>query len=81
MFLMLRLSLTKQEVLLEKWIEHASVLVIDEFPVYMPRRIKEIAVSIGKCEVHAVDSNGFISLRQDREFTTAYSLGDICTKP
>ena len=60
--------------LLEKWIEHASVLVIDEFPVYMPRRIKEIAVSIGKCEVHAVDSNGFISLRQNREFTTAYSL-------
>ena len=60
--------------LLEKWIEHASVLVIDEFPVYTPRRIKEIAVSIGKCEVHAVDSNGFISLRQNREFTTAYSL-------
>ena len=60
--------------LLEKWIEYADVLVIDEFPVYMPRRIKEIAISIGKCEVHSVDSNGFISLRQNKDFTTAYSL-------
>ena len=61
--------------LLEKWMEHADVLVIDDFPVYHPRRVMEIAISIGKCEVHSVDSNGFISLRgQDRSFTTAYSL-------
>ena len=60
--------------LLEKWTEHAEVLVIDEFPVYLPRRIKEIAISLEKCEVHVVDSNGFISLRQEKAFTTAYSL-------
>ena len=60
--------------LLEKWMEFADVMVIDDFPVYMPRRISEIAVSIGKCEVHCVDSNGFIAMRQDRDFTTAYSL-------
>ena len=54
--------------------EYADVLVIDDFPVYMPRRISEIAISLGKCEVHCVDSNGFISMRQDRDFTTAYSL-------
>tara|TARA_B100001287_G_scaffold265360_1_gene258181 strand:- start:383 stop:1897 length:1515 start_codon:yes stop_codon:yes gene_type:complete len=60
--------------LLEKWLEHADVMVIDEFPVYMPRRILEIAVSLNKAEIHSVDSNGFISLRQDKAFTTAYSL-------
>jgi hypothetical protein len=60
--------------LLKKWMEHADVLVIDDFPVYMPRRIREIAINIGKCEVHSVDSNGFISLEQNKEFTTAYSL-------
>ena len=60
--------------LLEKWMEYADVLVIDDFPVYMPRRIREIAVEIGKCEVHSVDSNGFISLEQEKAFTTAYSL-------
>ena len=32
--------------LLEKWMEYADVLVIDDFPVYMPRRIREIAVEI-----------------------------------
>ena len=60
--------------LLEKWMEYADVLVIDDFPVYMPRRIKEIAINIGTCEIHSVDSNGFISLEQNKEFTTAYSL-------
>ena len=61
--------------LLEKWMEYADVMVIDDFPVYHPRRVLEIAISIGKCDVHCVDSNGFISMRgQNRNFTTAYSL-------
>ena len=61
--------------LLEKWMEYADVMVIDDFPVYHPRRVMEIAISIGKCDVHCVDSNGFISMRgQNRNFTTAYSL-------
>ncbi|MFL2961666.1 MAG: deoxyribodipyrimidine photolyase [Candidatus Poseidoniaceae archaeon] len=61
--------------LLEKWMEYADVMVIDDFPVYHPRRVMEIAISIGKCDIHCVDSNGFISLRgQNRSFTTAYSL-------
>lgn len=61
--------------LLEKWMEYADVMIIDDFPVYHPRRVMEIAVSIGKCDIHCVDSNGFISMRgQNRSFTTAYSL-------
>ena len=61
--------------LLEKWMEYADVMVIDDFPVYHPRRVMEIAIAIGKCDVHCVDSNGFISMRgQNRNFTTAYSL-------
>lgn len=61
--------------LLEKWIEYADVMVIDDFPVYLPKKVVEIAVSIGKCEIHCVDSNGFISQRgPNRVFTTAYSL-------
>jgi len=61
--------------LLEKWMEFADVLVMDDFPVYHPRKVMEIAIEIGKCEIHSVDSNGFMSLRgQNRTFTTAYSL-------
>ena len=61
--------------LLEKWMEYADVMIIDDFPVYHPRRVMEIAISIGKCDIHCVDSNGFISMRgQNRSFTTAYSL-------
>tara|TARA_B100000242_G_scaffold153577_1_gene109676 strand:- start:985 stop:2544 length:1560 start_codon:yes stop_codon:yes gene_type:complete len=60
--------------LLEKWMEHAAVLVIDDFPVYFPRRVIEIASEIDKCEVHCVDSNGFLAMDQGREFTTAYSF-------
>ena len=61
--------------LLEKWMEYADAMVIDDFPVYHPRRVMEIAIAIGKCDVHCVDSNGFISMRgQNRNFTTAYSL-------
>ena len=58
--------------LLEKWMEYTDVLVIDDFPVYMPRRVK--LLEIGKCEIYSVDSNGFISLEQEKPFTTAYSL-------
>ena len=47
--------------LLENWMEYADVLVIDDFPVYHPKKIIEIAKSIGKCEIHCVDSSGFIS--------------------
>lgn len=61
--------------LLEQWMKNAEILVIDDFPTYHPRRVFEIAISIAKCEIHCVDSNGFISLRsQNRTFTTAYSL-------
>ncbi len=61
--------------LLEKWMDYADVLVMDDFPVYHPRKVMEIAVSLGKCEIHSVDSNGFMSCRgQNRTFTTAYSL-------
>ena len=60
--------------LMERWIENASIFVIDDFPVYHPRRVMEIAISIGKSEIHCVDSNGFVAMRPGRTFTTAYSL-------
>ena len=61
--------------LMSRWMDNARVLVIDDFPTYYPRKVLEIAISIGKCEIHCVDSNGFIPFRsEDREFTTAYSL-------
>ncbi len=61
--------------LLSRWMENAQILVIDDFPTYHPRKVLEIAISIAKCEIHCVDSNGFIPLRsEDRAFTTAYSL-------
>ena len=67
--------------LLEKWMDHADALVIDDFPVYMPRRISEIAVSLGKCEVHCVDSNGFISMRQTGISPQPTLCADTFTKP
>ena len=61
--------------LLSQWMDNAQVLVIDDFPTYYPRKVLEIAISIGKCEIHCVDSNGFIPFRsEERAFTTAYSL-------
>lgn len=61
--------------LLEEWMNNADTLVIDDFPTYHPRRVLEIAIKMAKCEIHCVDSNGFIALRsEDRAFTTAYSL-------
>ena len=61
--------------LLENWMDFADLIVMDDFPVYHPRKVLEKAISLNKCEVHCVDSNGFISLRgSGRHFTTAYSL-------
>ena len=60
--------------LLEKWMEYANVMVVDEFPTYHPRRVTELAISLKKCEIHSIDSNGFISMNQNRSFTTAHSL-------
>ena len=48
--------------LLEKWMECADVMVIDEFPVYHPRRVMEIAISLEKCEIHCVDSVSYTHL-------------------
>ena len=61
--------------LMSQWMDNAQVFVIDDFPTYYPRKVLEIAISIGKCEIHCVDSNGFIPFRsEERAFTTAYSL-------
>jgi len=61
--------------LLAKWMEYADALVIDEYPVYFPKKVIQSAVRIGKCEIHLVDSNGFMALNHtDKSFTTAYSL-------
>jgi deoxyribodipyrimidine photo-lyase len=61
--------------LLSKWMESADVLVIDDYPSYYSRKVKETAIKMAKCEVHVVDSNGFMATNHtDKKFTTAYSL-------
>ena len=41
----------------------------------MPRQVAQRAQALVPCEVHLVDSNGFIAMRHaGRAFTTAYSL-------
>ena len=61
--------------LLSKWMEFADALVIDDYPSYYPRKVKDLAIKMASCEVHLVDSNGFMALNHtDKSFTTAYSL-------
>ncbi len=61
--------------LLQTWMQHAKILVIDDYPTYYPRKVIEHAISFGSCEVRCIDSNGFIGMHSaDRDFTTAYSL-------
>ncbi|MDA0715685.1 MAG: deoxyribodipyrimidine photolyase [archaeon] len=61
--------------LLKAWMEFAKILVIDDYPTYHPKKVIEHAISYNSCEIHCVDSNGFIGMHSaDRDFTTAYSL-------
>ena len=61
--------------LLEVWLKQATACVIDDFPTYYPRHVLETALQFNTCELHVVDSNGFMAMRaQGRDFTTAYSL-------
>ena len=61
--------------LLKEWMKHSKYLVIDDYPTYFPKKVVEHAISYNSCEIHCVDSNGFIAMRSpQRVFTTAYSL-------
>ena len=61
--------------LLKEWLKHARALVIDDYPTYYPKHVLNTAISVKPCEVHVVDSNGFMAMRaQGRDFSTAYSL-------
>ena len=61
--------------LLEIWLGQATACVIDDFPTYYPRHVLETALKFKTCELHVVDSNGFMAMRaQGRDFKTAYSL-------
>ena len=61
--------------LLKGWLEHAKVCVIDDYPTYYPKHVLDTALTVIPCEIHVVDSNGFMAMRaQGRDFSTAYSL-------
>ena len=61
--------------LLKGWLEHARACVIDDYPTYYPKHVLNVALSVIPCEIHVVDSNGFMAMRaQGRDFSTAYSL-------
>lgn len=61
--------------LLYGWLKHAHTCVIDDYPTYHPMRVWKKAVEANLCEIHLVDSNGFMAMRaQGRDFTTAFSL-------
>ena len=61
--------------LLKGWLEHARLCVIDDYPTYYPKHVLDTALTVTPCEIHVVDSNGFMAMRaQGRDFSTAYSL-------
>ncbi len=61
--------------LLKGWLEHARLCVIDDYPTYYPKHVLDTALTVMPCEIHVVDSNGFMAMRaQGRDFSTAYSL-------
>ncbi|MCH1540371.1 MAG: hypothetical protein L7S56_02905 [Candidatus Poseidonia sp.] len=61
--------------LLEEWLQFATACIIDDYPTYYPLHVLNTALKVSPCELHVVDSNGFMAMRaQGRAFTTAYSL-------
>lgn len=63
--------------LLKSCLESASILVMDDSPVYYQRGVLEVASANKTCEVHAVDSNGFVSLRgheKSEEFASGFQI-------
>ena len=61
--------------LLQGWLKNARACVIDDYPTYYPKHVLNTAIAVKPCEVHVVDSNGFMAMRaQGRDFSTAYSL-------
>ncbi len=61
--------------LLRGWLHRARACVIDDYPTYYPKHVLNTAIDVKPCEVHVVDSNGFMAMRaQGRDFSTAYSL-------
>jgi len=61
--------------LLKGWLQVAKMAVIDDYPTYYPQHVLNTALTVNPCELHVVDSNGFMAMRaQGRDFSTAYSL-------
>jgi len=61
--------------LLKAWMKKAKICVIDDYPTYYPQQVIQAALHMELCELHLVDSNGFMPMRaQGRDFSTAYSL-------
>ena len=61
--------------MLRKLSERAAVVIVDDYPTYVPRWVMERAGKSCKVRVEAVDSNGIIPMRfADKAHTTAYSF-------
>tara|TARA_B100000902_G_scaffold61590_1_gene68642 strand:+ start:40493 stop:42046 length:1554 start_codon:yes stop_codon:yes gene_type:complete len=61
--------------MLRKLSERAAVVIVDDYPTYVPRWVMERAGESCKVRVEAVDSNGIIPMRfADKAHTTAYSF-------
>ena len=67
--------------LLEEWLQFATACIIDDYPTYYPLHVLNTALKVSPCELHVVDSNGFMAMRaQGRAFTPPIRYGAIFTK-
>jgi len=69
------------EKLFDEFMAAANAIVLDDSPVYYPREFVETSTKKETCELHVVDSNGFMAMRgQGREFNVAHALRRHCQK-
>merc|ERR1712130_545082 len=65
----------------DEFMAAANAIVLDDSPVYYPREFVETSTKKETCELHVVDSNGFMAMRgQGREFNVAHALRRHCQK-
>lgn len=57
---------------IEKWMNYAEIMVVDDYPVYYHREISDFIISKKVCETHFVDGNGLMAMRAPgKEFSAA----------
>jgi hypothetical protein len=53
---------------IEKWMNYAEIMVVDDYPVYYHREISDFIISKKVCETHFVDGNGLMAMREVYKF-------------